>query len=131
MIPATWFNSLSPGNEQVLYFGSQGRTVQGTRNYPGIADPAVDAAIQAMLDATRRKISSPPSTRRTGCSSRASTRCRCMMPAASGWRAGTASAAPRRSRCRASRRRRCGVILEITGEIPPPRLNLARYCLCG
>lgn len=51
MIPATWFNSLSPGNEQVLYFGSEGRTVQGTRNYPGIADPAVDAAIKAMLDA--------------------------------------------------------------------------------
>jgi peptide/nickel transport system substrate-binding protein len=51
MIPATWFNSLSPGNEQVLYFGSEGRTVPGTRNYPGIADPAVDAAIKAMLDA--------------------------------------------------------------------------------
>ena len=42
MIPATWFNSLSPGNEQKLYFGSEGRTVEGTRNYPGIADPAVD-----------------------------------------------------------------------------------------
>ena len=55
MIPATWFNSLSPGNEQVLYFGSDGRTVQGTRNYPGIADPAVDAAIQAMLDAKSRE----------------------------------------------------------------------------
>ena len=51
MIPATWFNSLSPGNEQMLYFGSEGRTVPGTRNYPGIADPAVDAAIKAMLDA--------------------------------------------------------------------------------
>lgn len=55
MIPATWFNSLSPGNEQVLYYGSDGRTVQGTRNYPGIADPAVDRAIQAMLDAKTRE----------------------------------------------------------------------------
>lgn len=55
MIPAAWFNSLSPGNEQVLYFGSQGRTVEGTRNYPGIADPAVDAAIKAMLDARTRE----------------------------------------------------------------------------
>jgi peptide/nickel transport system substrate-binding protein len=55
MIPATWFNSLSPGNEQMLYFGSNGRTVEGTRNYPGIADPAVDAAIQAMLDAKSRE----------------------------------------------------------------------------
>ncbi|MFO1130625.1 MAG: extracellular solute-binding protein [Hyphomicrobiales bacterium] len=55
MIPATWFNSLSPGNEQVLYFGSDGRTVPGTRNYPGIADPAVDHAIQSMLDAKTRE----------------------------------------------------------------------------
>ncbi len=51
MIPATWFNSLSPGNEQMLYFGSDGRTTEGTRNYPGIADPQVDAAITAMLNA--------------------------------------------------------------------------------
>lgn len=55
MIPATWFNSLSPGNEQMLYFGSEGRQIEGTRNYPGIADPAVDAAIKAMLDATSRE----------------------------------------------------------------------------
>lgn len=55
MIPWSWFNSLSPGNEQVLYFGSDGRTVQGTRNMPGIADPAVDAAIKAMLDAKTRE----------------------------------------------------------------------------
>lgn len=55
MIPATWFNSLSPGNEQVLYYGSDGRTVQGTRNYPGIADPAVDHAIKSMLDAKTRE----------------------------------------------------------------------------
>ena len=55
MIPATWFNSLSPGNEQVLYYGSDGRTVPGTRNYPGIADPAVDHAIQSMLDAKTRE----------------------------------------------------------------------------
>jgi peptide/nickel transport system substrate-binding protein len=55
MIPATWFNSLSPGNEQMLYFGSDGRRLEGTRNYPGIADPAVDAAIKAMLDATSRE----------------------------------------------------------------------------
>jgi peptide/nickel transport system substrate-binding protein len=51
MIPATWFNSLSPGNEQKLYFGSDGKTTEGTRNYPGIADPAVDAAIAGLLTA--------------------------------------------------------------------------------
>jgi peptide/nickel transport system substrate-binding protein len=55
MIPATWFNSLSPGNEQKLYFGSEGRTVEGTRNYPGIADAAVDRAIEALLVARSRE----------------------------------------------------------------------------
>ena len=55
MIPATWFNSLSPGNEQTFYFGSGGKTAQGTRNYPGIADPSVDRAIEAMLNATSRE----------------------------------------------------------------------------
>lgn len=55
MIPATWFNSMSPGNEQTLYFGAAGREAEGTRNYPGIADPAVDAAITAMLNATARE----------------------------------------------------------------------------
>ena len=51
MVPVTWFNSLSPGNEQKLYFGSDGRDTPGTRNYPGIADKGVDAAIAAMLAA--------------------------------------------------------------------------------
>ncbi len=55
MIPVSWFNSLSPGNEQKLYFGSDGKTKEGTRNYPGIADPKVDAAIAAMLKATTRE----------------------------------------------------------------------------
>lgn len=55
MIPATWFNSLSPGNEQKFYYGSEGRTVEGTRNYPGIADPAVDKAIAALLTADGRE----------------------------------------------------------------------------
>jgi peptide/nickel transport system substrate-binding protein len=55
MIPATWFKSLSPGNEQKFYFGSDGKTTEGTRNYPGIADPAVDHAIEALLTATTRE----------------------------------------------------------------------------
>jgi peptide/nickel transport system substrate-binding protein len=54
MTAVSWFNSLSPGNEQKLYFGSDGRTRQSTRNYPGIADPRIDAAIDAMLKATDR-----------------------------------------------------------------------------
>ncbi|MDP9138052.1 MAG: extracellular solute-binding protein [Pseudomonadota bacterium] len=54
MVPATWHNSLSPGNEQQFYFGSSGRTTEGTRNYPGIADPAVDRLIEALLRASSR-----------------------------------------------------------------------------
>ncbi len=55
MIPWTYFNSLSPGNEQDLYFGSAGKTTDGTRNYAGVADPKVDAAIQAMLKSKTRE----------------------------------------------------------------------------
>jgi peptide/nickel transport system substrate-binding protein len=55
MLPVMWYNSLSPGNEQDFYYGSAGRTTEGTRNYPGIADPAVDRMIKAMLAATARE----------------------------------------------------------------------------
>ncbi|MDP8997175.1 MAG: extracellular solute-binding protein, partial [Pseudomonadota bacterium] len=51
MIPATIYNSLSPGNEQTLYYGSYGREQQGTRNYAGIHDAGVDKAIESMLRA--------------------------------------------------------------------------------
>jgi peptide/nickel transport system substrate-binding protein len=73
MIPATWFNSLSPGNEQKLYFGSSGKTTEGTRNYPGIADPRVDAAIEACLPPRRVRNSNPRCAPRTACWSRATT----------------------------------------------------------
>ena len=55
MIPVSWYNSLSPGNEQSFYFGSKGRSTEGTRNYPGIADPAVDRLIEALLRASSRE----------------------------------------------------------------------------
>ncbi|WP_226688386.1 extracellular solute-binding protein [Ruegeria arenilitoris] len=41
--------SLSPGNEQRLYWGSENADVQGTRNLMGVASPAVDRLIDAML----------------------------------------------------------------------------------
>jgi peptide/nickel transport system substrate-binding protein len=50
-----WFLSLSPGVEQRLYFGSHGRSEPGTRNYMGVADPAVDAMIDALLAAEGRE----------------------------------------------------------------------------
>lgn len=43
--------SLSPGNELMLYFGSAGVSAPGTRNWPGIASPAAEAMIAAMLRA--------------------------------------------------------------------------------
>lgn len=41
--------SLSPGNEQNLYWGSAEAAVPGSRNLAGIASPAVDAMIAALL----------------------------------------------------------------------------------
>ncbi len=52
MIINTWNMSLSPGNEQMLYWGSAGVTEPGTRNYMGMASPAAEAMIATML-ATR------------------------------------------------------------------------------
>jgi peptide/nickel transport system substrate-binding protein len=43
--------SLSPGNEQLLYWGSAGVTEPGTRNWMGVNSPAVEAMIAAMVKA--------------------------------------------------------------------------------
>lgn len=52
MIVNLWNMSLSPGNEQSLYWGRDGVTTPGTRNYMGIDSPAAEAMIAEML-ATR------------------------------------------------------------------------------
>ncbi|WP_156332495.1 extracellular solute-binding protein [Rhodopseudomonas sp. AAP120] len=54
MIPNRWDQSLSPGNEQSFYWGSEAADIQGTRNYMGVKDPAVDALIAEMIAARRR-----------------------------------------------------------------------------
>ncbi|GAC1339719.1 MAG: extracellular solute-binding protein [Bradyrhizobium sp.] len=51
MIENRWDQSLSPGNEQFFYWGSEAAGIQGTRNYMGARDPAIDALIAAMLEA--------------------------------------------------------------------------------
>ena len=51
MIQNRWDQSLSPGNEQSFYWGSQAADTQGTRNYMGAKDPAIDAMIAALLEA--------------------------------------------------------------------------------
>ena len=51
MIRNRWDQSLSPGNEQSFYWGSEAADNPGTRNYMGAKDPAIDAMIAAMLEA--------------------------------------------------------------------------------
>lgn len=43
--------SLSPGNEQMLYWGRDGVTAPGTRNHMGMDSPAVETMIAGMLNA--------------------------------------------------------------------------------
>ncbi|WP_170788669.1 extracellular solute-binding protein [Ruegeria lacuscaerulensis] len=47
--------SLSPGNEQRLYWGSENADTPGTRNLMGVASPAVDGMIDAMLASESRE----------------------------------------------------------------------------
>ena len=54
MMEYRWEQSLSPGNEQLFYWGSAAADQQGSRNYMGVRSPAVDAMIAAMLAATSR-----------------------------------------------------------------------------
>ncbi|MBD3677840.1 MAG: ABC transporter substrate-binding protein [Rhodobacteraceae bacterium] len=46
--------SLSPGNEQMLYWGSAGVTEPGTRNWMGMDSPVAEDMIQNMLTAQSR-----------------------------------------------------------------------------
>ncbi len=50
----TWYErglSLSPGNEQLLYWGADGVGQPGSRNWMGMNSPAAEAMIEAMLNA--------------------------------------------------------------------------------
>ena len=49
MMEYRWEQSLSPGNEQLFYWGSAAADEQGSRNYMGVRSKAVDAMIAAML----------------------------------------------------------------------------------
>jgi peptide/nickel transport system substrate-binding protein len=54
MIPYRWDQSLSPGNEQAFYWGSASADVDGTRNYMGAKNKAIDAMIAQLLTARDR-----------------------------------------------------------------------------
>lgn len=43
--------SLSPGNEQTLYWGTEAATTEGSRNWMGVTSSAIDAMIASMLAA--------------------------------------------------------------------------------
>ena len=56
MILSRWDQSLSPGNEQFFYWGSEAAGSRGTRNYMGARDAAIDAMIDNMLAARDRGV---------------------------------------------------------------------------
>ncbi|MEM9341523.1 MAG: extracellular solute-binding protein [Pseudomonadota bacterium] len=54
----TWYTrgmSLSPGNEQRLYWGGDSATTDGSRNWMGVQSPAVDAMIDKLLTSTEQE----------------------------------------------------------------------------
>jgi microcin C transport system substrate-binding protein len=50
-----WFNSLSPGNEQMYFWGSAASDQKGSRNYAGVRDPVVDALAASIPNAKTRE----------------------------------------------------------------------------
>jgi microcin C transport system substrate-binding protein len=50
-----WAQSLSPGNEQRDYWGSESADRNGSRNYCGIKNPAIDELIDKVIYAETRK----------------------------------------------------------------------------
>ena len=55
MMMTAWGESLSPGNEQREYWGSASVTREGSQNYAGIQNPAVDKLIDKVIFATDRE----------------------------------------------------------------------------
>ncbi len=54
MIYSAWPESLSPGNEQAEFWGSEAAKREGSQNYAGIADPGIDALIRKVIFAKNR-----------------------------------------------------------------------------
>jgi microcin C transport system substrate-binding protein len=55
MTTASWPQSLSPGNEQRDYWGSQAADEEGSRNTLGIKNPVVDALVEEVIKAPDRE----------------------------------------------------------------------------
>ncbi len=55
IIVGNWGQSLSPGNEQREFWGSESAKRNGSRNYIGIENPAIDKLIETVIFAPGRK----------------------------------------------------------------------------
>ncbi|MEK9754261.1 MAG: extracellular solute-binding protein [Rhodospirillaceae bacterium] len=55
MIVGTYGQSLSPGNEQRSFWGTEAADHEGGRNYIGIKDPAIDDLIEKVIAASTRE----------------------------------------------------------------------------
>ncbi len=55
MIYNGWGQSMSPGNEQLEYFGSDAADQESSRNWGGVQNPAVDALIRRIIFAKSRE----------------------------------------------------------------------------
>ena len=55
MVLRTYTASLSPGIEQIWRWGTRAADIPGTFNFAGVKDPAIDAMIDALLQAKTRE----------------------------------------------------------------------------
>jgi microcin C transport system substrate-binding protein len=55
MIPATWGQSNSPGNEQLEFWHSRSADSAGSRNFIGLRDPAIDKLVEGLIRADSRQ----------------------------------------------------------------------------
>jgi len=54
VIVGSWGQSLSPGNEQRDFWGTEAAAREGSRNWIGVADPAIDSLIDKIIQADSR-----------------------------------------------------------------------------
>ena len=55
MFVMVWGQSLSPGNEQLYFWGSEAATQNGSYNFAGIQSPVVDGLIEKIISANTRE----------------------------------------------------------------------------
>lgn len=55
MMQFTYSSSLSPGNEQLFRWSSAAAATEGSFNFAGASDPALDAMLQALISAVTRE----------------------------------------------------------------------------